>query len=35
MISNKLAAEIINLGSSTGADFVEIFFENTFKKLFE
>ena len=34
MISNKLAAEIINLGSSTGADFVEIFFENTFKKLY-
>ena len=32
MISKKLAAEIINLGSSTGADFVEIFFEDTTSK---
>lgn len=32
MINKKLAIELINLGSSTGADFVEIFCEDTLSK---
>ena len=29
MISKKLAVELINYASSTGADFVELFYEDT------
>ncbi len=35
MISKKLAAEVINVASQTGADFVEIFAENTFSSYLE
>ena len=35
MISKKLAAEVINVASSTGADFVEIFAENSFNTYLE
>lgn len=31
MLSKKLALEVINKASATGADFVEIFFEDTYK----
>ena len=35
MLSKKLAAEVINVASSTGADFVEVFAENTFSSFIE
>ena len=35
MISKKLAAEVINVASQTGADFVEIFAENSFNTYLE
>lgn len=34
MLSKNLAIEILNLGSSTGADYVEIFYEDTYLKNF-
>lgn len=35
MLSKKLAAEVINVAASTGADFVEIFAENSFNTYLE
>ena len=34
MLSKKLALEIVNKGTSTGADFCEIFFEDTYQRNF-